>query len=124
MAKKKTEDDLLTFTPRKPEVGVHKSAENLNNLNPPKFKIVDSPCSKNDPFCEIKLQIELLLEGKRLEISNEGTGLNIYDFKTKIRNIVFSHNRKHVEKKFTTEQINRTTIAIDRQKNIINNTNK
>lgn len=117
MRKKKIEDELLTFEPRKPEIGLKKHADNLNNFNKPKFEVVDSPC-KSDIFCEFKLAIELLDENKRIKISNEGTGLNIYDFKTKIRNIVFAHQRKYVEKKFTTEQINKTTLAIDRHKNI------
>lgn len=113
--KKKPLDDLLDF--KKPETGVRKNADNLQGIKPPTFRVVDSPC-KSDIFCEIKLQIEQLNELKRLEISNVDTGLNIYDFKQKVRNIVFSHQRKHVEKQFTTEQINRTTIAIDRKKNI------
>lgn len=115
MTKKKQSETSLDFT--KPEIGIRKLADNINNFNPPSFKIVDSPCV-SDIFCEIKLQIEQLKEGKRLEISNTNTGLNMYDLKTKIRNIVFAHQRKYVEKKFTTQQINRTTLAIDRQTNI------
>lgn len=119
MAKKIKEDDLLTFVPRKPEVGVHKNADNLANLNPPAFRVVDSPCKDNSWVCELKNALELLLEGKRLEISNINTGLNMYDLKLKVRNIVFSYGRKNVEKKFTTQQINETTVAIDRHKNLI-----
>lgn len=104
-------------TKQKPNVGLNKNADNLLNTKSPTFKIVDAPRC-DDKFANIKTAIESLEIGKRLEISNiqSETGISMNDFKTKIRNMVFSHQRKFVEKQFSTQQITKTTIAIDRQK--------
>lgn len=99
----------------KPNVGMNKSADNLLGAQNPAFKIVDSPIV-NDKFAEIRSAIESLQVNKRLEVSNVGTNINMIDFKRKISNIVIVHKRKFVEKDFTTQQISKTTFAVDRKK--------
>lgn len=106
---------VVRMVNEKPNVGMNKSADNLLCAQNPSFKIIDIPAS-NDKFAEIKSAIELLEIGKRLQVSNIGTNMNMFNFKRKITNIVSVHQRKFVEKKFTTQQISKTTFAVDRKK--------
>lgn len=116
MAKKKqVEEPVLTFT--LPKTGLKKSSDNVRQINSPSFYISDTPVLNNrDKFRDVRLAICSLEKGKCLVVSNENTGITIWELKTKISNIVAGHKRKFIEKDFSTSKIDHITLSICRIK--------
>lgn len=113
MTKKKLKEQLEIL------VGIKKNApENIPCAI--EFSVGEKVIRKNDMFCDIVKEIHSLDINKTITIKyKEEYNLLFSEFRDKIRNIVFGHAAKHIEKRFTTNKIDSETIIITRHTNRI-----
>lgn len=93
-------------------VGVKKNNIQACNIE---FEVRDKSFNPNDLFCDIKKSIYDLEINKEVVVAYKKEYLISYkDFLSKIKNIVFGHSRKHIEKRFTTNSIYQNSVTVTR----------